>query len=50
MSMLWRYQEADTEENLKDTRDYKFYLLLTLILVVFVVIVWLLTVNIQIDL
>ena len=50
MSMLWRYQEADAEENLKDTRDYKFYLLLTLILVVFVVIVWLLTVNIQIDL
>ena len=47
--MLWRYQDTDTEEDIKN-KDYKFYLLLVFFLILFVLIVWFITANIYIEL
>lgn len=46
--MLWRYEDCDTEEDIKN-KDYKHYLLVVFFLIVFVLVVWLVTSNINID-
>ena len=52
LQMLWRYQEtaADSETEDIKNKEYKFYLLLVFVLIIFVFAVWFLTANIHLDL
>ena len=46
--MLWRYEDCATEEDIKN-KDYKYYLLVVFFLVIFVLLTWFITSNINID-
>mgnify|MGYP006975529178 CR=1 FL=1 len=50
--MLWRYQETAANSETEDikNKEYKFYLLLVFVLIIFVFAVWFLTANIHLDL
>ena len=45
--MLWRYEHQETEE-IKN-KDYKYYLLVVFFLILFVLVTWFITANINLD-